>query len=116
MSTTSQKSAGAYEYRRDRRLSLLRLTLETDGVEYNSFDWSLGGIRIEGIIPQRRLEDNLTVVVSGERKGKLLSLETTAMIVRINHDDGETALRFVDLSMENLDVLEALITGRRISS
>jgi hypothetical protein len=116
MPTTSYKTAGAYEYRRDRRSSLLRLTLEADGVEYQSFDWGLGGIRIEGIIPRRKLEDILKIVVSGERKGRHLSIETMATIVRLDVIQGETALRFNDLSMENLDVLEALITGRRISS
>jgi hypothetical protein len=39
-----------------------------------------------------------------------------ATIVRLDTDDNETALRFVDLTAEDLDVLEALITGRRIAS
>ena len=35
--------------------------------------------------------------------------------IRIDEGDRETALRFDDLSAEDLDVLEALITGRRIT-
>ncbi len=115
MPRTSYKSAGAYEFRRDRRSSLLRLTLEADRVEYKSCDWGLGGIRIEGLIPRRKLEESIRILVSGERKGQHLSIEAMATIVRIDDVKSETALRFDDLTMENLDVLEALITGRRIS-
>jgi hypothetical protein len=39
-----------------------------------------------------------------------------ATIVRINEEDEETALRFDDLTVEDLDNLEALITGRRITA
>jgi|TARA_B100000315_G_C14477503_1_gene541325 hypothetical protein len=116
MAISSFKTTGAYEYRRDRRSSLLRLTLKADGVEYQSCDWGLGGIRIEGIIPGRRLDESIKILVSGERKGQLLSIEAMATIVRIDDIKSETALRFNDLTMENLDVLEALITGRRISA
>jgi len=116
MAISSFKTTGAYEYRRDRRSSLLRLTLEADGVEYQSCDWGLGGIRIEGILPRRRLDESINILVSGERKGHHLSIQAEATIVRIDNERGETALRFNDLTMENLDVLEALITGRRISA
>jgi hypothetical protein len=116
MAISSFNSTGTYEYRRDRRSSLLRLTLEADGVEYPSCDWGLGGIRIEGILPRRRLDESIPIKVSGERKGQHLSIDAMATIVRIDDVQGETALRFNDLTMENLDVLEALITGRRISA
>jgi len=96
-------------------LTLLQLKLEADGVEYDSCDWGLGGIRVEGIIPDRKLCENLCIRVSGERKGRQLSIDAWATIVRINEEENETALRFDDLSAENLDVLEALITGRRIT-
>ncbi|MBC8240344.1 MAG: hypothetical protein H8E30_07700 [Alphaproteobacteria bacterium] len=116
MSKASYKSAGVLENRRDRRSSFLQLNLEADGVKYKSCDWGLGGIRIEGLIPRRKLEDSLRILVSGVRKGQNLSIDTTATIVRVDDTNFETALRFNDLSAEDLDVLEALITGRRISA
>ena len=116
MRKTSHKITTVQDHRRNQRSSLLRLILEADGVEYNSCDWGLGGIRIEGIIPRRKLDDILSIQVSGERKGQHLSIEVMATIVRIDDVNSETALRFNDLSAEDIDVLEALITGRRISS
>jgi|GEM_PF-888028 hypothetical protein len=115
MKRISFSSAGIYNHRRDRRMTLLQLTLEADGVEYNSCDWGLGGIRVEGLIPDRKLGESLNIRVSGERKGRHLSIDAWATIVRIDEGDRETALRFDDLSAEDLDVLEALITGRRIT-
>lgn len=116
MRTVSYKSSTIYNHRRDRRSSLLQLELQADGIKYNSCDWGLGGIRIEGIIPKRKLEESLRIVVSGERKGQHLSIDVMATIVRIDPVNRETALRFNDLSAEDIDVLEALITGRRISA
>jgi hypothetical protein len=116
MRRISFKSGGILNHRKDRRLSLLQLTLEADDVEYDSLDWSLGGIRIDGVLPKRNIDSSLMIKVSGERKGQKLSIEVMATIVRLDTDDNETALRFVDLTAEDLDVLEALITGRRIAS
>jgi len=109
-------SAGVQNHRRDRRLSVLRLNLEADGVEYNSCDWGLGGIRVEGLIQDRKLDESLAIKVSGVRKEQFLIIEVMATIVRINEEDEETALRFDDLTAEDLDILEALITGRRITA
>ena len=116
MRRISFSSAGIHNHRRDRRMTLLQLVLQADGMEFDSTDWGLGGIRIEGQIPDRKEEDSLRIVVSGERKGQHLSIDVMATIVRIDEANNETALRFDDLSAEDLDVLEALITGRRISA
>jgi hypothetical protein len=116
MRKISFKSAGIYNHRKDRRLSLLQLTVEADGLEYDSLDWGLGGVRIDGVLPKRSIESSLMIKISGERKGQQLSIEVMATIVRLDSGDNETALRFVDLTAEGLDVLEALITGRRITS
>ncbi len=115
MRKISFKSGGIRNHRKDRRLSLLQLTLEADGVEYDSLDWGLGGIRIDGLLPQRSIENSLLIKVSGERKGQHLSIEVMATIVRLDLEYNETALRFDDLTAEDLDILEALITGRRIT-
>nr|AJG38112.1 hypothetical protein [Tenericutes bacterium enrichment culture clone fosmid MGS-B1] len=115
MRRISFSSAGINNHRRDRRLNLLQLVLEADGVEYNSCDWGLGGIRVEGIIPDRKIDESFSIRVSGERKGRQLSIDAWATIVRIDEEATETAMRFDDLSAEDLDVLEALITGRRIT-
>jgi hypothetical protein len=96
-------------------MTMLQLTLEADGVEYNSCDWGLGGIRIEGLLPDRKQDESIEIRVSGERKGQHLSINAWATIVRINEETMETALRFNDLSALDLDILEALITGRRIT-
>ncbi|MBT3329950.1 MAG: hypothetical protein HOK21_02890 [Rhodospirillaceae bacterium] len=109
-------SAGIQNHRRDRRLSMLRLNLEADGIEYNSCDWGLGGIRVEGLIPDRKLDESLPIKGSGVRKEQYLFIEVMATIVRINEAEAETALRFDDLTAEDLDTLEALITGRRITA
>ncbi|MDP6691359.1 MAG: hypothetical protein QF384_17835, partial [Alphaproteobacteria bacterium] len=105
MRRISFSSAGTRNHRRDRRLTLLQLVLEADGIEYNSCDWGLGGIRIEGLIPDRKEEDSLRILVSGERKGQHLSIDVMATIVRVDKAMNETALRFDDLSAEDLDVL-----------
>jgi hypothetical protein len=115
MRRISFKSGGTYDNRRDRRLSLLQLAVEVDEQEYDSLDWGLGGIRIAGVLPDRAVESGLMIKVSGVRKEQMLSFEAWATIVRIDEESVETALRFEDLSAEDLDILEALITGRRIT-
>ena len=116
MRKMSFKSGGIFNHRRDRRLSMLPLTLVADDLEYNSLDWGLGGIRIEGVIPNRSMNECLMIKVSGERKGQQLIFGAMATIVRLDKVENETALRFEELETEDLDILEALIMGRRISS
>ncbi len=116
MRRISFSSGGIHNHRKDRRLSMLQLTVEADGVEYDSLDWGLGGVRIYGVIPDRAIESGLMIKVSGERKGQLLSIDVFSTIVRIDRENNETALRFEDLTDDDLDILEALITGRRISA
>lgn len=62
------------------------------------------------------MEDGLRILVSGVRKGHHLSIDATATIIRIDDIKCETALRFNNLSAEDLNVLEALIAGHRISA
>jgi len=62
------------------------------------------------------MEDGLRILVSGVRKGHHLSIDTTATIIRIDDVKCEPALRFNNLSAEDLNVLEALIAGHRISA
>lgn len=115
MRRISFKSGGTYNHRRNRRLSLLQLTVEVDEQEYDSLDWGLGGIRIAGVLPDRVVESGLMIKVLGVRKEQMLGFEAWATIVRIDGESVETALRFEDLSAEDLDILEALVTGRRIT-
>jgi len=116
MRKISFKSAGIYNHRKDRRLSLLQLTVAVEDQEYESLDWGLGGVRIHGLLPGRSREDDVMIKVSGVRKEQELSIEVLATVVRMDEEATETALRFVDLSAEDLDILEALITGRRITA
>ena len=94
---------------------MLQLTVTADGQIYDSLDWGLGGVRIHGLLPDRRLESGLLIKVSGVRKEQELSLEVMATIVRMDKEANETALRFDNPTAEDLDTLEALITGRRLS-
>jgi len=59
-----------------------------------------GGIRVEGIFPDRKLCESLCIRVSGECKGQHLLIDAWATIVRINEEDNETALRFDALRAE----------------
>ena len=115
MRKISIKSGMVDNQRKDRRLSLLTLTVEADGVEYNSLDWGMGGVRIDGVLPNLGLYSSLMIKVSGERRGRQLSFEVMATVVRIDTETEESGLRFDDLTAEDLDVLEAMITGRRIT-
>ncbi|MFP6771606.1 MAG: hypothetical protein VCE74_04605 [Alphaproteobacteria bacterium] len=116
MRRISFKSGGVRNHRKDRRLSLLQLTVTADGRDYDSLDWGLGGVRIHGLVPDRSVDGDLLIKVSGVRKEQELSFEVMATIVRMDKEANETALRFDDPTAEDLDTLEALITGRRISA
>jgi hypothetical protein len=116
MRRISFTSGGVRNHRKDRRLSILQLTVTADGQIYDSLDWGLGGVRIHGLLPDRRLDSGLLIKVSGVRKEQELSLEVMATIVRMDNEANETALRFDDPTAEDLDTLEALITGRRLSA
>ena len=62
------------------------------------------------------MEDGLRILVSGVRKDHHLSIDATATIIRIDDVKCEPALRFNNPSAEDLNVLEALNAGHRISA
>lgn len=99
--------------RRDRRFEQPLLAVEIDGQSYPAGDWSLGGVRIIGLLPGGMEGASTVLKFSGVRNGRLHAGEITADIVRVSINNAETALSFNRFHGSAFDALEGLITGRR---
>lgn len=101
------------ELRRDHRYDQLPLDVEIDGSTFLARDWSLGGVRISGIVDFAEEGTELSVKFSGVRSGYLYGGEVSAVVLRKDERSGETALQFQRFHGGSFDALEGLITGRK---
>ena len=60
--TTGYQNVRGAERRRDRRLPLPIFTVRLDGVTYQTMNWSLGGLLIEGYTGDRMGGDTVQIV------------------------------------------------------
>lgn len=101
------------EQRRDRRFEQPLLEVEIEGLNYPAEDWSLGGVRIRGLLPGGMEGASVVLKFSGVRNGRLHAGEISADVVRVSINKAETALGFTRFHGAAFDALEGLITGRR---
>lgn len=99
--------------RRDRRVLRPLLNVEIEGRTYLAEDWSLGGVRVKGLLPGGMEGASTVLKFSGVRSGHLYAGEITADIVRVSVGRAETALSFRYFHGSAFDALEGLITGRQ---
>ena len=101
------------DQRRDHRFEQPLLSVEIDGRAFAAGDWSLGGVRLRGLVADVYEGMEMMLKFSGVRSGYLHAGEIAAEVVRIDDLKGETVLRFTRFDGAAFDALEGLITGRR---
>ena len=105
------KSAGNKNIRHDKRQAAPDLRVSVAGVEFSTQDWSLGGVRLNGIPGGAEMDLQIQVRFSGERGGRTWSGAATALFVWIDTENRQCGLRFTNLPNASFDALEALVTG-----
>ena len=102
---------GRIDKRRNRRYELPELDVTIGKAHFTSRDWSLGGMRIDGVPVGGAVGRELSLSFSGVRNGKHLAGESAARFVTVDTDAGQCAIEFVGLSDDAFRALEALMTG-----
>ena len=105
------KSAGAKNVRHDKRQAAPELWVTVAGVEFSTQDWSLGGVRLNGIPEGAEMDLQIQVRFTGERGDRTWSATATALYVWIDTQNRQSGLRFTNLPNASFDALESLVTG-----
>ena len=111
MRRVSYYSAGQNWHRRDQRYRHLTLQVTVGHEHFRSLDWSMGGIRIDGIPEGVGIGDEVALSFAGTRRGQQWSATVPAVVVRIDWNRRYTAFHYPKLPSAAFDALEALITG-----
>jgi hypothetical protein len=111
MPKVSYHSAGKVSRRHDRRCVDPRLTVTINGENFVTLDWSLGGMRIEGVPSGVHDGDELRLAFTGVRNGKRYNGEADVSVIRVETYRRHTSLHLLGLSDETFAALETLMTG-----
>lgn len=105
-----QQVRGA-ERRRDRRLPLPIFTVRLDGVTYQTMNWSLGGLLIEGYAGGRAAGDAVPVDIKAKDNTADFRMRIAVKVIRVV--PGESiALQFEAMSPEIYEFFERCFADR----
>lgn len=109
---TGYRIVGGANRRRDQRIVIPPIEVEIAGVVYKTQDWSLGGFKIEPFqgVSWRGAKLNLEIVVA-ENEHEYRH-EAAANVVRYISENRQLAARFISLSPELTELLDAHMSGR----
>ncbi len=108
--TTGYHVRGA-ERRRDRRLPLPIFTVQLDGVTYQTMNWSLGGLLIQGYAGERKAGDTVQIDIKAKDNSADFRMKITVKVIRAV--SGESiALQFDALSPEIYEFFERCFADR----
>jgi hypothetical protein len=99
------------ERRRDRRLPLPIFTVRLDGVTYQTMNWSLGGLLIEGYEGGRTAGDAVQVDIKARDNAADFRMRIAVKVIRVV--PGESiALQFEAMSPEIYEFFERCFADR----
>jgi hypothetical protein len=109
--TTGYQHVRGAERRRDRRLPLPLFTVRLDGQTYQTLNWSLGGLLIEGYSGERAGGE--TVQIDIKAKDNVADFRMRIAVKVIRAVPGESiALQFEALSTEIYEFFERCFADR----
>jgi hypothetical protein len=81
--TTGYQNVRGAERRRDRRLPLPLFTVRLDGTLYQTLNWSLGGLLIEGYSGERKADDALQVEIKAKDNVADFRMRIAVKVIRV---------------------------------
>lgn len=109
---TGYRIVGGANRRRDQRIAIPPIEVEIAGVVYRTQDWSLGGFKVEPFqgVSWRGAKLTLEIIVAANELE--YRHEAAANVVRYISENRQLAARFVSLSPELTELLDAHMSGR----
>ena len=109
--TMGYQNVRGAERRRDRRLPLPIFTVRLDGVTYQTMNWSLGGLLIEGYTGERAAGDIVQIEIKAKDNTADFRMRIAVKVIRVQ--PGETiALQFEAMSPEIYEFFERCFANR----
>ncbi len=109
--TMGYRQVRGAERRRDRRLPLPIFTVRLDGVSYQTMNWSLGGLLIEGYAGAHAAGDAVKIDIKAKDKHADFRMRIAVKVIRAV--PGETiALQFEAMSPEIYEFFERCFADR----
>ncbi|HET6160764.1 MAG TPA: PilZ domain-containing protein [Dongiaceae bacterium] len=109
--TTGYQNVRGAERRRDRRLPLPLFTVRLDGATYQTLNWSLGGLLIEGYTGERAAGDAVQVDIKAKDNTADFRMRIAVKVIRVV--PGESiALQFETLSPAIYEFFERCFADR----
>jgi hypothetical protein len=109
--TTGYRTVRGAERRRDRRLPLPIFTVRLDGVAYQTMNWSLGGLLIEGYAGERAAGDAVQIDIKAKDNTADFRMRIAVKVIRAV--PGESiALQFEAMSPAIYEFFERCFADR----
>jgi hypothetical protein len=109
--TTGYQAVRGAERRRDRRLPLPIFTVRLDGVSYQTMNWSLGGLLIEGYVGERTAGEMAKIDIKARDANADFRMTIAVKVIRVI--PGESiALQFEAMSTEIYEFFERCFADR----
>jgi hypothetical protein len=99
------------ERRRDRRLPLPIFTVRLDGVGYQTMNWSLGGLLIEGYAGERAAGEAVQIDIKARDNAADFRMRIAAKVIRVVPGES-VALQFEAMSPEIYEFFERCFADR----
>ena len=109
--TTGYRNVRGAERRRDRRLPLPLFSVRLDGVVYQTLNWSLGGLLIEGYSGERAAGDTVQIDIKAKDSAADFRMKIAVKVIRAV--PGESiALQFEAMSEAIYEFFERCFADR----
>src|SRR5262245_52247377 len=109
--TLGYRNVRGAEKRKDRRLPLPIFEIRLDEGSYETVNWSLGGLLIDGYHGERKEDDQIVVDIQAKDHNLSLRLKITAKIIRVS-EDGKLAIQFEEMNPTIYDFFEKCFAAR----
>jgi hypothetical protein len=109
--TTGYQNVRGAERRRDRRLPLPIFTVKLDGVSYQTMNWSLGGLLIEGYTGDRMAGDTVQIDIKAKDANADFRMRIAVKVIRVVTAES-IALQFEAMSTEIYEFFERCFADR----
>lgn len=109
--TTGYQTVRGAERRRDRRLPLPIFTVRLDDVSYQTMNWSLGGLLIEGYAGDRAAGDAVKIDIKAKDANAAFRMRIAVKVIRVVPQES-IALQFEAMSSEIYEFFERCFADR----
>ena len=109
--TTGYQQVRGAERRRDRRLPLPIFTVRLDDVTYQTMNWSLGGLLIEGYAGKRAAGEAVQIEIKAKDNTADFRMRINVNVIRVVPNES-IALQFEAMSPEIYEFFERCFADR----